>query len=99
MMNRKRILALALCLGITFVLAASSVFVIHEADHDCAGEECEICARIAATVHLLRSFAMIGGIRLVLFAAPLAARKCGQASGRSDCLSLTLVGCKVRLNN
>lgn len=99
MMNRKRVMALVLCLGVAFVLAASSFFILHEADHDCVGEGCEICANIAATVRLLRGFALMGAIMLSLFAALLAVRKCRRAAARHACPTLTPVGWKVRLNN
>ena len=99
MKNRKRIMAFMLCVGLVFVLAASSGFIIHEENHDCIGEGCEICARIAATVHFMRSLALIGVILAALFAALLSVRNYRRSSDRFNGLTLTLVGWKVRLNN
>ena len=54
MMNRKRIDALLLCAGMILVLLFSVAFMIHEAGHDCSGEDCLICRMIVANTNLLR---------------------------------------------
>ncbi len=98
-MKRERIIALTLCLGLVLVLTVSSVFMIHEADHDCIGEGCEICVRIAAAAHLLRSLSLLGVMLSALFAALSAARKYCRLFHCAVRPMPTLVGWKVRLNN
>ena len=67
MKTQKRLLALLLCVGMLFVLLASSAYIAHEADHHCAGEHCEICENIARMEALLQSFALMGVVLLFLF--------------------------------
>ncbi len=98
-MKRKRFIALALCLGLTLVLTASSVFLILEADHNCIGEGCDICARITATVQLLRGLSLLGVLLLTLMTALLAVRKNRGVIRRAGRLVLTPVSWQVRLNN
>lgn len=43
--------------------AASSDFILHEAGHDCTGEDCPICQAIAMNGQLLR---LIGAVIIVL---------------------------------
>ena len=50
MTGRKRAGALLLCIGLVFVLSVSIAFVMHEAGHDCTGEDCGICAQLEAVV-------------------------------------------------
>ncbi|MBR3333425.1 MAG: hypothetical protein IKG23_03975 [Clostridia bacterium] len=54
MTNAKRAGAMILCIGLVLVLAVSVVFIVHEADHDCSGEDCPICQAIAVNIRLLR---------------------------------------------
>jgi len=56
--TRKR--ALALCICILFILFASSLSVIHDSDHHCAGEDCPVCAHIQMVLHLVRGLSLIG---------------------------------------
>ena len=99
MLRCKRKAALVLCLGIALLLVFSSVFIIYEADHVCAAENCEICAQVSAAVLLLRAFALACMILTALFAALFAARKCRAALQRVVLTALTPVMWKIRLNN
>ncbi len=99
MSNRKRILALVFCVGMLFVLFASSAYIAHEADHDCVGEECKICENIAQLEALVKTFSLMGVILLVLFAL-LAFFRALRAEDRLCAYHApTLVSWKVRLNN
>ncbi len=51
-----------------FVL--SLFFVIHEADHDCTGEDCPICARIEACINTAKNFINFAAAALILFLIP-----------------------------
>lgn len=98
-MNSRRRFALIMCLGMALVLIVSSAFLIHEADHECIGEGCEVCAHIAAAASLLRSLALLGAVLLVFFSALLAIRRYAAHLGYCAYRTPTLVGWKVRLND
>ena len=65
MTDRKQVRALLLCAGFILVLAVSSAFLIHEADHDCCGEDCPICRTIAMTTALMRALCLIAAVQLI----------------------------------
>ena len=58
-MNR-RVLAGFVCAGLILALLASSLFIFVEADHDCSGESCGVCAHLAEVRAFLRSMARLG---------------------------------------
>ena len=47
MTTGKRFSALVLAAIALLVLVTSSAFLVHHADHDCAGEDCPICEQMA----------------------------------------------------
>ena len=99
MRDRKRILALLLCLGLLTVLAVSSAFIVLEAGHVCCGRACKTCESVAKTEALLRGMAYFAF--LSLFAAvllPVLKAFCALKAARRPALD-TLVCWKVRLNN
>ena len=53
MENAKKLFALALCALLVLSVLFSASFVSHEADHDCGGEDCQICAMINKCTELL----------------------------------------------
>ena len=61
---RKRGYALLLCVGLILALFVSSAFLIHEADHDCSGEDCPICRTIALTTALMRTICLAAAMWL-----------------------------------
>ena len=99
MSNQKRILALVLCVGMLFVLFASSAYIAYEAEHDCVGENCEICESIARMEALLQSFALLGAVLYLLFTLSSFLRALRAQERLRAYLSPTLVGWKIRLNN
>ena len=99
MNKQKRLLALLLCVGMLFVLFASSAYIAHEADHTCAGKHCEICENIARMEALLQSFALLGAVLLLLFSLPVFLRALRAEEDLRAYHALTLVSWKVRLNN
>ncbi|MER2055531.1 MAG: hypothetical protein ABTB30_09635 [Clostridia bacterium] len=99
MTGRKRISALLLCIGLVLVLSVSAAFIIHEADHDCIGEDCPICRNIAINIRLLRTTglaALILPAFRLLQVAPIAYER--QDRQAYFCPE-TLVRWKIRLNN
>ncbi len=99
MANRKRIIAMLLCIGLVFALAVSSAYIAHEAGHDCSGENCSICRIIAVNVSLLRTIALAVLVLLAQFA--LLQGKFARREQQRFCLpaSGTLVSWKIRLND
>ena len=50
-MNKgKRIFAVAVALLLAAVLISSAAFIVANADHDCCGEQCAVCAGIVTCV-------------------------------------------------
>jgi hypothetical protein len=99
MAERKRIGALALCIGLALVLLVSTAFIIHEADHDCDGEDCPICRMIAVNLRLLRT-AGLAALLLTAFFSLLSVCvvSCRQDRHARLCAG-TLVSWKIRLND
>lgn len=99
MTNRKRLAALLLCVGLVLVLSASAFLLIHEADHDCSGEDCPVCRLIAINIRLLRTLglAVLALLSLFFLRAGQSVSRCPERSVRS--FSGTLVTWKIRLDN
>ena len=94
----KRIAAGLMGLTLLLVIALSALFLVAEADHDCAGEDCPICACMRSCVNVLRRF---GGAAVSLLAAAVpvilllfAAVACAAAFAQE-----TPVSRRIRLNN
>ena len=98
-MTGKRLTAGLLCAVFALALCASSVLILHEADHDCAGEDCAVCRIIADS----RAFLRFSGAALLLLLAAWAFMAAPHRGSRS--LGLRRVACptpvqwKIRLNN
>ncbi len=99
MTSQKRIGALILCIGMALVLAVSAAFIIHEADHDCSGEDCPVCRMIAVNINLLRTLGLAVIAFLSLFFL-ISGRSVYNRRSRYACFfSGTPVSWKVRLND
>ena len=99
MRQLRRLVAITLCALFALGLIVSSAFVLHGAGHDCAGEDCPVCAIITRHGTLLRLL----GAAVVLIA--LASTPTGARNARVRALShphiapITLIGRKIRLND
>ena len=60
----KRAAVIAFTVLITLALLSSAAFIAAEANHDCSGDECLICARIEACVYLIKT--VLGGISVAV---------------------------------
>lgn len=99
MLDRKRRIALFLCLGLIVALVASSAYIIHEANHDCAGEDCPVCQMIAVNLSVLR-LSVIAVLALMTILSLLNLfRSPHQAEHSAFPFSGTLVSLKIRLND
>ncbi len=99
MTNQKRIGALMLCIGMALVLAVSAAFIIHEADHDCSGEDCPVCRMIAVNINLLRTLGLAVIAFLSLFFLLYGSSVHSWSSRYACFFSGTPVSWKVRLND
>ena len=97
-MNKPKQLAAMLALLLAFVMLFSVLFLALEADHDCCGEDCAVCAQLHACEDLMRN--------LLVAALLLSAAWCFCAllctAPESCCHSErphTLVLLKVKLSN
>ena len=99
MRDLKRTGAAVLCAVLVLTMVFSSAFIIHEAGHDCTGEDCPICHVIAASSQLLRLI----GAAFCLLAWLLGVLCTGNAWAvlhtQAPSASRTLVSWKIRLNN
>ena len=99
MCRQKRWIAWIMCFGMMAVLLVSFAYIAHEADHDCTGEACEICASVARTGAALRVMALSGVALAALPALPLPIRTACADHGVPDDGPVTLITRKVRLND
>lgn len=99
MTNAKRTGALMLCIALAFVLAVSTAYIVHEADHDCSGEDCPICRMIAVNIKLLRSLVLAVIALTVLFSLLSGQTVRSRRDQNTRFFSGTLVSWKIRLDN
>ena len=97
-MNKPKCLASALAVLLALVMLFSVVYIALEADHDCCGEDCAICAQIQACEDLLRNL-----LTVAVFAAAARcyfALVCVFAGKECCCVHLhTLIALKVKLSD
>ena len=99
MTGQKRIGALLFCIGLVLVLSVSTAFIVHEADHDCTGEDCPICRTVAVNIRLLRTIGLASMLLLpFFFLLSVHAVHSRQDRYGSFCPG-TLVSWKIRLND
>ena len=58
MRERRRVIALAMCIAIALSMAVSSACIAHEAihPHDCTGEDCPVCQALNVCRSVVMSF-------------------------------------------
>lgn len=98
MTREKRTAAMLLAALLAAVMLFSVFFIVLEADHDCAGEDCAVCAVLSVCEELLtgRSAAAscIAAAVLAAVVTRSAARLCAVGTG-----SVTPVSLKVKLSD
>lgn len=96
-MTRKRCLAV-LAAVLAFVMLFSVLYVALEADHDCHGDDCAICAQISACMDLLRQLAL----SLLVIAAAALLRASALPVRKAICYGVhraSLISLKVKLSD
>ena len=99
MTNAKRTGALMLCIALAFVLAVSTAYIVHEADHDCSGEDCPICRMIVVNIKLLSSLGLAVIALLVLLFQLSGQAVRSRRDQHTRFFSGTLVSWKIRLDD
>lgn len=97
---RKRRRIIAILLSILFVLSVifTLSFIAAEADHECIGDECPICAEIQSCEDFLKTVSVAAAV----FAVVSAVSKFGAVAlpyFKSRAEATTLVSLKVKLSN
>ena len=99
--NRRREIAMALCIAMMLSMFVSSAYIAHEAAHHhvCSGDNCPVCQFIAQVEQVRRGFGMIL-LALLLICFALALRRDWRAFASANLTaSVTPVSRKIRLNN
>ena len=97
-MNKPKQLAAMLALLLAFVMLFSVLFLALEADHDCCGEDCAVCAQLQLCEDLLRNLFTAA----LLLLAAWCFRAVIRALARPDCRFArphTLIVLKVKLSD
>lgn len=97
-LDRKKCLSVVLVAALLLTLFVSVYLITEHADHDCTGEDCEICVILDHALHLLQQLTLTA---LTLLAAVLLPALLGLFCGARlslRCLP-TLTTLKVKLNN
>ena len=97
-MNRPKHPASVLALLMAFIMLFSVLFIALEADHDCCGEDCAICAQIQACEDLLRNLITTAALAAAAWCLPVLTR----ALSAADCRFVhphTLIALKVKLSD
>ncbi len=68
MTNKKRLTVVILAALILFALMTSLFVIIREADHDCTGENCPVCAVIAVCQNTVKTLGGVLGAAAIAFA-------------------------------
>lgn len=98
MNKRTRAAAMALACVLALILLFSVFFIVLEADHDCAGEDCAVCAVLNVCETLLHRLAGFGAAVLTaLFAAAVKAFAAGRYA--LDAAPITPVSLRVKLTD
>ena len=96
--NKKRLIALVVLAAVLVITLFSSCYVIKEADHDCSGAACPICAMIEQCEDNLRQIGT-GQITIIAVVAAICCFFSAFYPAVSTVSIETLVTRKVRLNN
>ena len=92
----KKTVALLLCVFFALAVLVSSALIIHEAGHDCAGEDCPVCSLLENCKETARKAGGVCAVTaLILGILTLSVRR---LSEQCEMTSFTPVGAKVRSN-
>lgn len=97
-MKRNRILTLLVTILILAALLSSALFIAVEADHDCTGMHCSVCAHILVCQTILEQLSFcVGALGIMAVCRYLLLQKMQHA--QTIFSHATLITCKVKLSN
>ena len=97
-MTKRRSAAAILALLLTLAVFSSAFFIIAEANHDCAGEDCQICCFLSVCENALRTFGSLSASAVfAVFSAAAAVILLTVASRAVTAFSLVTL--KVKLSD
>ncbi|MBQ7433527.1 MAG: hypothetical protein IJV50_08760 [Lachnospiraceae bacterium] len=94
----QRVTAGILCVLFLSVMTLSIFYIVREADHDCTGEDCPVCAMIQTAEQTLQ-FLGTGMVPVVWLLVPVLFLFLKKRMEETGIVCRTLVQQKVRLNN
>ena len=98
MTNRKRIISIIAAATLLLSILCSMVYIAAEADHDCVGDGCAICAQISICRNTLKD--QMTAVCAAVFAAAFIYILCRIASVCTDSVQFSsLVSLKVKLSD
>ena len=99
MSKKSRFLAAVVASALIFAMLFSACFIVAEADHDCSGDDCQICRQISICVDSLKSlcYSILLAVSLAVFARYPAVSM--QLFSRKKPARTTLVSLKVKLSD
>ena len=90
--------AAALCIALVFVFSISFAYIIEEANHDCSGDNCPICAAVHVCENNVRADCVIStSVFSTLFLSNIAEPKLNITVQSFD--NSTPISSEVRLND
>ena len=98
MAKLRRVFTIALAALVLFAILASFLVILGETDHDCTGEDCPICAAVAACWKTLERLAKLLAVVAVCAVAVLAT-VCGAPAFCRFLRKTTPVSLSVKLLN
>lgn len=97
--RKQKMAAWIACAAFVLITLCSLLFIVKEADHDCTGKDCPVCAQISEAEHILKK---LGSGEPSVNAAVIVLIFCFAAIPAADSLDVpitTLVMQKVRMND
>ena len=97
MSKRRRIIAAVFAVLFAFAVVSSLMFIAHAAGHDCCGEDCPVCAALAAVCSSLKFLCAFVAVITAALASARAAAFAKRFSARLSAATPTAL--KVKLLN
>ena len=97
MQKSRKILAAVLAAVVLCAFLSSALFIIHEAEHNCEGEACRVCAILTVCRTVIRAFSVISAVCTVLILTRIIAYVISPRNKNAG--AYTPVSLRVRLLN
>lgn len=98
MNRRRRYMNVIICCMFIFVTFASLFYIIKEADHDCVGDDCPVCACIHQAEQTLKNVSA-GVVSIFAISVIILTDRIQRYAYRTDFYADSLVSLKVRMDD